>query len=799
VSTFTATPVPDARPPYVELKWATGASDTQVYSASITRDGQAVRIPASVTPTTTAVWKDYDAPYDSSVIYVATIGSSTAPTGVSNETWSSAPSANGWTSVQNITTATSVVRTNRATNPSFETNVTSGTAAVGTVALTRSTTEHYLGTASAGITALPTTYTNLVTDPGFAGTNPGWTAGSGSLGVDYNSSFSPYGNNKLAVYGANTGGNSYTQSPNYPVTAGKRYYFGMSLGRRGAAGTVGKTGFIYRWFNSGGGQIGGDVTLGFDYHDNATAAQATNAVAPSGAVNLRLLPYTEKVFVNNVKNPAFSAYYGDFVVDALYVSDGNTGFFHGNSTDTADYRYDWTGAANASTSTRKTVTLNSGVRVNFTGITPGRKVAVSYYAKISAGTTTTSADPSWSTTASGSLGTVTTAWKRYSTIVTAPSSTPTSGYVDIKAANLGFGDVTLYVDNILIEVSDSVGFYFDGDFNEIPSPAPLGAWQNTWSGATGVSPSYASFNKTIVSSATPASGWSLIKTFSFLSSSLRFLGFVVPSNGSALVHITFGTIYIDVIVATTPSGYAYTITDGSSNATLTREAPFTGEIDLAFLNGRAYLNHLDSGTSISIPHTGSTRVTGINIVLTGGSIMLPFQMVPGLILNTEVLQDEATLSPAGAWLIHPYNPSSSLEVDAGQGCQDVFATAESAREMTRTSNTSLLAPIGSKRMLAITLGSRKDPAWAMEVSTKSVDSYDAMVDLLDDSAPLRFDYPESLGSSSALCNRGMRIPKGWFSVGDVVEARDGDNWSSPARRWSLPLDPVSAPSAYPVD
>jgi hypothetical protein len=798
VSTFTATSMPDARPPYVELKWATGATDTKVYSGTITRNGQPVRIPASVTPTDTAVWKDYDAPYDQGLLYVATIGSSTTPTGVSNETWSTAPGSNGWTSVQNISTAISTVRTNCALNPSFESNVTTGVAAVGAATLSRSTTEHHLGTAALGVTANPVTVTNLVTDPSFTGANPGWVGGAGSFGVEYNVSGGIFGAGVVGSAGTNAAGSNFLNSPAYPVTPGKRYYIGMTLTRVNSAGTVGNTGFLYRWYSAGGSQVGSDVTVGFGYNDGATAAQATNAVAPSGAATLRVYPFTGKVFVSNTKNHVFDAYYGDFFIDHMYVTDGNTGWFSGGSTDTTTYHYDWNGAANASTSTRKTVTTSAGTRLNFSGITPGKKVTLSYYARISAGSTTVSADPNWSTTAAPSMGTVTTTWQRFSATYVSPSTATATGYFDIKAASLGFGDVTLFIDNVLIETSDVVAPYFDGDYSEIPSAAPLGAWQTSWTGAAGVTASTVAFNKTIVSSATPASGWSLTKPFSFVSSSLRFLGLLVPSGGSALVHIAFGSIYVDLVVASSPSSYAYTITDGSSTATMTHEARFTGEVDVAFLNGRVYLNHLDSGGSVSIPHTGSTTVTSISIVLTGNTVMLPFQMVPGIILTTQTLQDNDTLSPQGAWLIHPYNPSASVEVDAGQGCTGVFATAESARELTRTANTSLLAPIGAKRMLAITLGSRKDPAWAMEVSTKDVDAYDAMVELLEDSAPLRFDYPDNIGNSAALCNRGMRIPKGWFSVGDVTEARDGADWASPARRWSLPLDPVAAPTAYPV-
>jgi hypothetical protein len=178
--------------------------------------------------------------------------------------------------------------------------------------------------------------------------------------------------------------------------------------------------------------------------------------------------------------------------------------------------------------------------------------------------------------------------------------------------------------------------------------------------------------------------------------------------------------------------------------------------------------------------------------------MMPMTVQPGVILGSDSGTATALLSPAGAWLIHPYTPSLSIEIDAGQGCEDVFATFESAREMARATVTSLLAPIGSRRMIAVSLGDRKDPTWEMELSSKTADAYDAIVDLFQDAAPLRFDYPDALDDSD-LCVGGMRIPKGWFSLGDVSEQRDTANWASPLRRWGFQMNPVSVPSAYPVE
>lgn len=269
---------------------------------------------------------------------------------------------------------------------------------------------------------------------------------------------------------------------------------------------------------------------------------------------------------------------------------------------------------------------------------------------------------------------------------------------------------------------------------------------------------------------------------------LGVIGYILTMSGGTLNYT----------ITQNGSGQTHQLSYGASIASMVTQGLFSGPMALSFINDRASLTHSDSGATIDIPMANST-LNSMTVSVQANTWSMPFTIQPGVILASDSgTSSVVALSPEGAWLYHPYTPSLSIEIDAGQGCDGVFATFESAREMIRKTITSLLSPIGSRRMIAVSLGDRKDPSWDLELSSKTAEQYDAIVDLFQDAAPLRFDYPLSLDDSD-LCNTGMRVPKGWFSPGDISEQRDTANWASPLRRWQMPMSPVSVPSAYPVE
>lgn len=791
MSTFTATPKPLATPPYVELTYDSGVTATQAVAGTITRNGQAVRIPSAVpVPAQVTTWKDYDAPFDVQLTYVFSLSTRQAPTGGTSENWQGTLSSKGWTSVT-LTQSTNVtMRQNVIPTPSFESGIGVWTAYDAQTSIAQSSTQAKFGSNSLKITPVATTVTNLVLDPTFSAGITGWLAASGMNSV------SPTSGTLRGDGSSGSAGNSYIQSPEWAVTANKAYYFSMKLtpfvGTSAGDWSSTNVGFLIRYYNSSHVQVGSDVNVSGSVASGSTVTRTGAVTSPAGAAFVRVFPFMSRAY-----NTPFATYFADLTVDNVMVADASVPFFYGGAVDTTTYQYDWTGTPNASTSTRRTIVKNAGAKVSITGLTPSGQYTFSgYYYGVSGGGAKAKmaylfSDVAHTTGSSSPTVTETNAWQRHSITFTVPSG-ETSVELDVLFDNMGVtGD--RFIDALLLEEGSipGGGEYFDGTTSNITATS-LGTWSVAWSGTTGASVSNARFS-TVVNSGSAS------RNFNMASSGVTYLGFRVNDRANTIVQ-TFNFANGAVLTYTmyqSHASIAHELAIGSSTATMLTSGFFTGPMSLSFVNNGVFLTHVATGATINVPMTNSTLGV-VTVAVGSNNYMMPFTILPGVILGSDSGTATAILSPAGAWLYHPYTPSLSLEIDAGQGCEDIFATFDSAREMTRTTVTSLLAPIGSRRMIAVSLGDRKDPSWELELSTKTSESYDAIVALLQDGAPLRFDYPDEL-DVDGLCVTGMRIPKGWFSPGDVGESRDGANWASPLRRWGLPLNPVAVPSAYPVE
>ena len=758
MSTFTATAQPQAEPPYVALAYNTidnhittfnrQDSSKNIVSVDITRDGTPVRISRSPSPAPSVSWKDYDAPFGVQVTYVATVGVAQAPTGTVSEDWTGTLSSKGWTSITNVSQAASVMRTNLCPNPSFEVSTANWAAYSDSsdATIARTTSQAYLGTASLDVIPAPATVSNFCPNPSFEVTASGWTAGSGTNTVSrvarpYIGSWSlQVATDVIAPGGTLT---SYANSPMMTsIVAGRTYYFGFTAYFDTAATTVGaNTTCVLRWYNSSNVQIGGDVTLGpASAGRQVWTSRAFSAKAPSGADRCQIFPGM------SIGSGAGGGVALNWLLDRVYCSEVNA-YFDGSSTDTSTYRYSWVGTVGNSRSIRETVVTNAGASVSGITTAAGRKVTASLYTKLGSSSTTvygyfvwTKSDGTTSTSTAVSLGTANTTWTRFSLTETAPAST-TSAQFFVYYSSLGW-DIHAYIDAVLIEESNLLRPYFDGSNNELPASTSLGAWSAAWTGTSGLSTSTASYNHTIKPSGTPSS---LTRTFSFAASAVKFFGLGLPSSGAsvtATLNMSGTSLVISAVRDSTTT--TVTMTMGATSAQMVLYSTFTGELDLNFSSGNAYLVHVDSGTTINIPLTSAAVVTSIAFSMVSGGIIMPLTLVPGLVITTESLSATVTMTPDDAWLIHPYTPALSMKVDAGQGCDDVFVTVDSARQLTRSAPTSLLQPIGSRRMIAISLGPRKDPVWDLELSTKTGEAYDAVEDLFSDASPLRFDYADAL-------------------------------------------------------
>lgn len=803
-STFTATAHPEARPPYVELKYDSGTSSTVVVGVSITRNGDTVRVPASVAlPAQVVTWRDYDAPFDVPAVYAATVQTqSSSLSGVVDENWQGTLSSKGWGTIT-LTQATNArQRINLCTTPSFEGGAVGAWAAVGDTVLTASSTAAFNGTKSLKVTP-QSVITNLMTNPSLEdSSHTGWSAGGNVASVARVSggargSFSLQATTDTQASGATM--NSYVNGPALlaGVVQGKTHYVRFSIYQDpdAAFGTAltGDSIGILRWYNSSNVQIGSDINFAAASFGNRTwLTRSLGYMPPAGATKCAI--YLGLRWTNNYSNPAATK----FRIDQVAISTLN-GYFDGDTPDDGNYLYAWTGPAGLSTSTRTARVTNAGAQITLTGLNPGATYTFTpYVLGISGGTANISlkiqADTSILTTLVP--GAESTSWQRPTLTFTMPSGAgaPTSATFTVLFSDMGFtGD--RFIDAILIEETDFARPYFDGTNSLIPTDA-LGTWSVVWASTTEASASYARFSTVVTNG-------SAIRTFSAISSGITFHGFSLTDNPSATITVTLTMADASVLTITATrviNGVEFKITGTTAFALFTRPGTWSGQISLAFLNGRAFLNSAETGASVSVPTT-SVTINTLKVAMSGaGETLMPLSVLPGVTITNDTGGATTTLSPDGAWLIHPYTPGLSLEVDAGQEeCGDLFVTAEAAKTMVRETVTSLLVPIGASRQIAVSLGGRKDPAWTLTLGTQSADAYDALIALLADSAPLRFDYPLDLGPLTHLCESPtMRIPKGWFSPGDLTETRIGTDWRQSERTWSMPLAPVTAPAAIPA-
>lgn len=192
------------------------------------------------------------------------------------------------------------------------------------------------------------TRTNLVTDP--AANNealPGWT----STGTVSNIS------TRVAFLNPDPGTTQdiVSLSPSMAVTAGTTYTMSTLLDYARPLGTYNPpppsaVRISIRWYNSAGAFLS-ESAVTTATAPFAAARFSRTAAAPSSATKARMIVYADDV-VNNVGSAADGIVYAD---DFLFEAAGSAGaYFDGSTADGGGVIYQWSGVANASTSTAAT-------------------------------------------------------------------------------------------------------------------------------------------------------------------------------------------------------------------------------------------------------------------------------------------------------------------------------------------------------------------------------------------------------------------------------------------------------------
>jgi hypothetical protein len=208
----------------------------------------------------------------------------------------------------------------------------------------------------------PTTRTNLMTNTSFETSLSGWALGSvprpGVWSASRVTGGARLGSASMYVSGATgspneipIGSRVYVNSPliTSGIEGGKTYHVLLSQNSPVSflpePSTIG--GVLTRFYTSTGVQIGSDEVTTWTLVD-AWQDFATTRVAPAGAAQMQIFPF--------LQHTSTKQQYGhSFGVDRVYIGREN-GYFDGDTADTIDWIYAWTGTANESTSTATSTT-----------------------------------------------------------------------------------------------------------------------------------------------------------------------------------------------------------------------------------------------------------------------------------------------------------------------------------------------------------------------------------------------------------------------------------------------------------
>lgn len=404
----------------------------------------------------------------------------------------------GW--VNNSTPSS--VRTNLIPTPNFETSIggwiTDGTTSL----LTRSTAQSSVGSASGRLESLPSR-TNLVPQPlhDVATTGlTGWGPGSGTSGIQVTGDTLECVMTPPIVPPYWSWG--YTNGPVVNVVGGKSYKIAADLVYAG----TNSFGVMVRWYNSAGGQIGGD-----DFQDNAITNSAVpgryvrTVVAPAGAATAVLYFHARQA------DSTVASYRFKNVLMA--EASESTAMFSGNS----GASYYWIGAVNASASVYHAPVSIYALSAAMTVV-----AALNYAAQIwaRAGTVVRSTQLViyWYDASGNNIGSSVSAaandsaasWTQFSKVAAAPAGA-VSARLLVSFAAVPRGEYH-YIDAAMVEQAAAVAGFFDGDTTDTATvkydwtgtPYASSSTESTYAAGSTVPPAETATANTLVSNA-PAS------------------------------------------------------------------------------------------------------------------------------------------------------------------------------------------------------------------------------------------------------------------------------------------------------
>jgi hypothetical protein len=362
-------------------------------------------------------------------------------------------------------------------NHSFETNTTYWFTE-GASVLDRVTSHAMVGGTASGRLATRPGRTNYVSNPLHApvSTISGWGFGSGFAG--FPGASIGIGNNHLQVAFAPIAGFPnpgswfapgspyYINGPRFPVVRQPPWYsipqvHWVEFDQTHDFGSSVTFDLMYRWFNAGGVQVGGDNIVSVSYITGSRYRFYVGTV-PSGAVEMQIFP---RYYTTSFTNRYLYTSHAIEIWNVMMATDPEmTGYFSGAS----GSNYYWSGTANASSSLHQIpsqVYAWGGANEVSAGVT----YTGSYYLR--AGTTNRNfrCDIIWHGSGgyiSEDHGAVTadvnTGWTRLHCTAVAPPGATTADLRVISDSALVVRGEYHYIDDAMFEASATLNPYFDG-------------------------------------------------------------------------------------------------------------------------------------------------------------------------------------------------------------------------------------------------------------------------------------------------------------------------------------------------
>lgn len=220
------------------------------------------------------------------------------------------------------------------------------------------------------------------------------------------------------------------------------------------------------------------------------------------------------------------------------------------------------------------------------------------------------------------------------------------------------------------------------------------------------------------------------------------------------------TVVPTVDLASTPPSVGLAVTDSTNTVT-------SVTVQRLVSGGASGTVRTSDGGPLPLTTSGTTKV---------GTLVdfePPYGVPISYSVNGGTPTSRVTVDSSVVWLTHPTKPGLSLPV-----------TVTALTSRTQAVARGLFAVLGRDTPLAVTDGSRKAPAFTLQVRTSSLTELAALQQLLADTSALLLNIP---------ITKGWGVPACYVSIGDVTETRTVPYGPVALREWSLPCQVVDAP------